>query len=313
MIITITLNPLLEKVLFFDEIENNKVNRAKFYKINAGGKGINVSRQLNKFGLDNLATGFLGGENGKRLKSILYKENIKNSFVQISDETREGFVIVENSKLLESYFFPDPIVKSNEVDLFIDKTKKAILNCEMVIFSGSSPEFENPSDVIKIFSELIRFSVDNDKIVLMDIYGKHLSDCLKLNPNIVHVNVDELKSSLNLSLSSDDEIIRTLKEMHKLGVKIFSITDGNKKFFAINQGFIYEIFPPEINTINSTGSGDAFMAGLIYGLHENLPFEEILKWATASGAANASMFEVCQADFDYIKKLKEKVIINKLN
>lgn len=313
MILTITLNPLLEKVLFFDKIESNKVNRSKSYKINAGGKGINVSRQLNKFNLDNLATGFLGGENGKRLKSILYKENIKNSFVQISDETREGFVIIENSKLRESYFCPDPVVKSSEVDSFIEKTKKAILNCEMVIFSGSSPEFENPSDGIKIFSELIRFSVDNDKITLLDTYGKHLSDCLKLNPDIVHVNADELKSSLNFSLNSDDEVIKILKEMYKMGIKIFSITDGSKKFFAINHGFIYEVIPPVINTINSTGSGDAFMAGFIYGIHENLPFEEILRWATASGAANASMFEVCQADFDYIEKLKEKVIINKLN
>ncbi len=79
MIVTITLNPLLEKVLYFDKVQRTKVNRAKFYKINAGGKGINVSRQLNKFKIDNLAIGFLGGENGKKLRSILFKEEIKNS------------------------------------------------------------------------------------------------------------------------------------------------------------------------------------------------------------------------------------------
>lgn len=312
MILTITLNPLLEKVLFFDKIEKDKVNRAKTVKINAGGKGINVSRQLNKFRIDTLATGFLGGDNGKKLKSILYKEQIKNSFQQIKEETREGFVIVENSKMRESYFFPDPVVSSNEVKEFIDKTKKAILNSEMIIFSGSSPKFENSDDELKIFSELINYANDNDKFTLIDIYGNHLSEVLELKPVVVHTNQDELENSLGIKLNSEN-VLEFLKEYYSRGIKIFIITNGSKKFFAINQGFLFEITPPEIETINPTGSGDAFMAGFIHGLHNNLPFGEILKLATASGAANASMFEVCSAEISYIEDLKEKVIVKKLN
>ncbi|MCX8056022.1 MAG: 1-phosphofructokinase family hexose kinase [Ignavibacteria bacterium] len=313
MILTITLNPLLEKVLYFEKVERGKVNRARNYKINAGGKGINVSRQLNKFKIENLATGFLGGENGKRLKSILYKEEIKNSFQTISNETREGFVVAEDSKFLESYFFPEPIVKSNEVDSFIDKTKKAILNSEMVIFSGSSPRFENPDDELRIFSELISFAEENDKYVLVDVYGSHLSEVLKLKPDIVHVNLDEFQSSMKLYLNTEEEVIKTIDEIYKLGIKIFIITNGEKKFYAINHGFKYEVIPPEVETINPTGSGDAFMAGFIYALHHNLPFEEILIWATASGAANASMMDVCSAEIELIQSLKEKVIVKKLN
>jgi 1-phosphofructokinase family hexose kinase len=312
MILTVTLNPLLEKVLFFDKIEKDKVNRSKSAKVNAGGKGINVSRQLNKFKVDNLATGFLGGDNGKKLKSILYKEQIKNSFQQINDETREGFVVVENSKIRESYFFPDPVVKSNEVKEFIEKTKKAILNSEMMIISGSSPEFENSDDEMKIFSELISFANDNDKFTLVDVYGDHLSKVLELKPVIVHANKDELESSLNIKLNSEN-VLEFLKNYCFRGIKIFILTNGSEKFFAINQGFLFEITPPEVETINPTGSGDAFMAGFIYGLHNNLPFEEILKWATASGAANASMFDVCNAEINYIESLKEKVIVKRLN
>ncbi|MGB9663897.1 MAG: 1-phosphofructokinase family hexose kinase [Ignavibacteria bacterium] len=313
MIITITLNPLLEKVLFFEKIEKEKVNRAKSAKINAGGKGINVSRQLNKFKIENLATGFLGGDNGKKLKSILYKEQIKNSFQQIEDETREGFVVVENFKIRESYFFPNPIIHSREVSEFIEKTRKAILNCEMVIISGSSPEFENFEDELKIFSELISFANENDKFTLIDIYGNHLSRVLELKPMIVHTNQDELEKSLNLKFGSENDLINFLKETYSRGIKIFIITNGSEEFFAINHGFLFQVLPPEIETVNPTGSGDAFMAGLIYGLHNNLPFEEILKWASASGAANASMFEVCSAEFEYIYSLLKKIKIKRLN
>lgn len=313
MILTITLNPLLEKVLFFEKIEKGKVNRARSARINAGGKGINVSRQLNKFKLENLATGFLGGDNGKKLKSILYNEQIKNSFQQIENETREGFVIVENSKIRESYFCPNPIINSKEVNDFIQKSKKAILNCEMLIISGSSPEFENSEDELKIFSELISFANDNDKFTLIDIYGNHLSRVLDLKPTIVHTNQDELEKSLRLKFNSKYDLINFLKDTCSRGIKIFIITNGSESFFAINHGFLFEVIPPKIETINPTGSGDAFMAGFIYGLHNNLPFEEILKWASASGAANASMFEVCSAEFEYIHSLKEKIKIKKLN
>lgn len=313
MILTITLNPLLEKVFYFNKVERSKVNRAIDLKINAGGKGINVSRQLNEFKVENLASGFLGGDNGKKLKSILYKEDIKNSFQQIRNETREGFVIVENSKILESYFSPDPVIKSDEVDSFIDKMKKAILNCEMVIFSGSSPVFENSTDEIRIYSELISFAKENDKIVLLDVYGNNLKEILRLEPDIVHTNLDEFQNSLQIQINNQDEIVNRLKEMYSSGIKIFIITDGDKNFYAINHGFLYSVIPPEIELINSTGSGDAFMAGFIYGLHHNLPFEEILMWATASGAANASMMVVCSAGFNLVSSLKEKVKVKKLN
>lgn len=313
MILTITLNPLLEKVLYFEKVQRNKDNRAVDFKVNAGGKGINVSRQLNKFKIDNLALGFIGGDNGKKLKAILYKEEIKNSFTQISDETREGFVVVEKSIFLESYFSPNPVIKSNEAEAFVDKTKKAILNCEMIIFSGSSPRFENPEDELKIFSELIAYAKENDKFVIVDIYGNHLSEVLKLKPDIVHTNLDELNSSLQINLKNDEQIIDVLEDFYRSGIKIFIITNGDKRFFAINHGFLYEVVPPTIETKNPTGSGDAFMAGFIYGLHHNLPFEEILTWATASGAANASMIEVCSSDFEYIQSLIPKVKVKKLN
>lgn len=313
MIVTITLNPLLEKVLYFNKVERSKVNRAIDLEINAGGKGVNVSRQLNEFKIENLACGFLGGDNGKKLKSILYKEDIKNSFQQIRNETREGFVIVENSKILDSYFSPDPIVKSDEVVSFIDKMKKAIINCEMVIFSGSSPVFENSTDEIKIYSELISFAKENDKIVLLDIYGNHLNEIIKLKPDIVHTNLDEFQNSLQVQIKNQEDIVYRLKEMYSSGIKIFIITDGDKNFYTINHGFLYSIIPPKIKSINPTGSGDAFMAGFIYGLHHNLPFEEILEWATASGAANASMMKVCSAEFNLVSSLKEKVKVKKLN
>ena len=60
MILTVTLNPLLEKRLEFQSVELGKDQRAKNEFYAAGGKGINVSRQLNLLGVKNSAFTWLG-------------------------------------------------------------------------------------------------------------------------------------------------------------------------------------------------------------------------------------------------------------
>lgn len=313
MILTVSLNPLLEKTLFFENIKNSEVNRASSVLINAGGKGINVSRQLNYLSIDNLATGFLGGDSGKRLKSILYKENIKNSFLQIKSETREGFVVVRNQIEQTSFFEPDPLITRNEVDEFIERTKRSILNSEMVIFSGSAPTNPQGEDCTRIFTELILHANENDKFTIVDTYGQNLSSIFSVKPMIAHANIKEIETSLGNSLVTDDDVLAFLKSKAMEGIKIFILTNGEKPFFAMNQKYLYRIEPMKVDAVNPTGSGDAFMAGLIFGLHNNLPFEDILKFATASGSLNAAMMDVCRVQQDEIEKNLSLVKVHKLN
>ena len=63
MVLTVTINPLLEKKLFFKSLAG-KNNRASEQLYFAGGKGINISRQLDFLGIKNHAITFLGGANG---------------------------------------------------------------------------------------------------------------------------------------------------------------------------------------------------------------------------------------------------------
>ena len=64
MIVTITLNPMLDKTVYIERLERGAIHRAQRMEMVAGGKGISVSRQLKHLGLKTIATGFLGGEGG---------------------------------------------------------------------------------------------------------------------------------------------------------------------------------------------------------------------------------------------------------
>jgi tagatose 6-phosphate kinase len=290
MILTVTLNPLVERKYEYDSVIYGGTNRNPSEYLLAGGKGINVSRELNLFELDNLALTFAGGYNGKILKKLLLEENIKTSFVHTTDETRYcSTVINKKEKSVTSFFGNSSIITKTEADEFLSKLEKMIVNCEIVVFSGSSPsEFSNI-----IFPEGIKIANSLDKISVLDTYGTHFTDCLKAAPTIVHNNLDEIKDSFNIS--DESSIYSLLDELYSFGIKQTFITNGSFEIYASNFDFHFKIVNPFIEQKDATGSGDAFTAGIVYGWHNNLTFEETVIIASSLGAANAAVYDTCKA------------------
>jgi sugar/nucleoside kinase (ribokinase family) len=75
---------------------------------------------------------------------------------------------------------------------------------------------------------------------------------------------------------------RTLQSISK-GIVI--ITDGPREVFALDaQGNGFTIQPPAVEAVDATGAGDAFRAGLLYGLLRDFDLPRSLCWAVATGS-----------------------------
>lgn len=309
MILTITLNPLLERRFYFSSINIYAENRGYKEEIKTGGKGINVSRQLNNFNIENLAFTFLGGTNGKIFKEVLAKEQIKFSSVHTKNETREAAVIIDSSKnRITSFFGPNSSVNATEVDEFKNKLEKMIENCEMVIFSGSSPCSEADS----IFPFGIELANKYDKISICDTYGNHLKDCIEKSPTIIHNNISEIEKSLKIDLGSEEKKLAFLKMLYEKGIKQAFITNGGEIAYASNFDYHFKIENPAIDVVDATGSGDGFVAGLAYGWHHNLTYEKTLTIAVKLGALNAASLDVCNVKNEEIEMFTGKIEISSL-
>jgi 1-phosphofructokinase family hexose kinase len=307
MILTVTLNPLLERRYYYSTLDLSSVNRNGTVLLKAGGKGINVNRQLNKFGIQNIALLFTGGNNGKLIRESFHNEKIIFSDINTKFETRDASIIIDESgKKVYSFFRSDSEVSSSEVESFILKMEKMISTCELVVFSGSSPCRETEI----IFPEGIRMANKMDKISVCDTYGDHFEKCLAASPTIIHNNVDEIQSSLGFNLNNEKDHLSLLKALYSKGIKQAFITDAEKPFYASNFDFHYKIALPKIDTVDSTGSGDGFTAGIIYGWHNKLNFEQLLRFASALGVCNAQSFEVCDVDPDGALSLVEQIKIS---
>ena len=61
MILTVTLNPSVDKILEVPDFHPGKLNMTDDIGTQPGGKGVNVAMMLRALGHDVVATGFTGG------------------------------------------------------------------------------------------------------------------------------------------------------------------------------------------------------------------------------------------------------------
>lgn len=304
MILIITLNPLLERRFTYEQIKSGSVNRNAETRISAGGKGINVSRQLKKFGLKSYNYLFSGGTNGKIHRDALKNEALDFTFVSTKSETRHAAVVLsEKDKITSSFFSEDPIILQTEVDEFKLKLDKMIQNCEIVIFSGSSPSSETDS----IIPYGIELANKYDKVSICDTYGNHLQSCIDAGPTMIHNNLSEINKSFNFNMEDEKSIIEFLNHLYHKNIKRVYLTNGSNNFYASNFDYIYKIKPLAIQEYDATGSGDSFVAGIVNGWINSDLFEDSLKFATAAAALNAATFDVSNVNIEDVIKIKDKV------
>jgi 1-phosphofructokinase len=89
MIYTLTLNPSVDYIVQLEkEVRLGELNRTIFDSKFPGGKGINVSRVLQRLGVKTKALGFLGGFTGDYIENYLHIEQIETRFIKVAGDTR---------------------------------------------------------------------------------------------------------------------------------------------------------------------------------------------------------------------------------
>jgi fructose-1-phosphate kinase PfkB-like protein len=71
------------------------------------------------------------------------------------------------------------------------------------------------------------------------------------------------------------------------------------------------VTPPQTKAVNPTGSGDALVAGILYGFQHGWKFERCLAFGTAAGASNAQVWDVATLGLQDIMDMEPRVRIQR--
>ena len=97
MILCLGTTPAVQRVMTFDRLHVDGVNRARLVAQSASGKSINVTRVVHTLGEDVIATGFVGGDAGAFIRKDLDAAGIRHAFVEVEPTTRTCVTVIDEA------------------------------------------------------------------------------------------------------------------------------------------------------------------------------------------------------------------------
>lgn len=302
-VITITLNPSLDKTLILDDIHVNELNRVKHIREDAGGKGINISRNLKCWGVDSLALGFVGGYIGNHLTQILEQEKIKTDFVYVEENTRVNLKIKTLDNSLTEINEPGPSINEDHVNQLFEKLRKHVKNDCIVVLSGSAPASISP----KVYADIIQLAKSYQASVILDADKKAFELGVLAIPTLIKPNEKEVAWFLNKEEVSLKDCLDQAHTWINDGIEHVVISRGSKGAIFVNEDTVYELGGLKVNLVNPTGAGDAMVSAMIYGLLNKYNTKDTYRFALAASAATVETAGTTPALLDKIQEKVEEI------
>ncbi len=259
-----------------DVIGFGALNVDKLYKVNqiakpdeesvvndfsesCGGSAANTIVDLARLGLD---TGFVG-KLAKDREGDLHLEEFEKCGVDIegiikTNSGRSGSAIGFVDREGERALYIDPGVNDEieleEVDLnYIQKAKYLHISS----FVGKEP-FTIQKEIVKQLKDSAKISLDPGII-----YARKGID--ELSPIIEKTSIF-LPSKKELEILSGENYEKGAKKILELGPEIVAVKLGGDGCYVKNGEEEFQLDPYEVEVVDTTGAGDAFSAGFLYGL-----------------------------------------------
>ena len=303
MIYTVTLNPSIDYIVRLDKVLIGSVNRMDSDDKFAGGKGINVSRVLKRLGIENTATGFIGGFTGKFITDILEEEGISSHFVEVEQDTRINVKIKADAETEINGSGPE--ISSQKLEE-LEKFLSSLTSGDTVVFAGSSPK--NLGNVV--YKKLIGLTRKTGAQVVCDFEGQTLLDSLEFEPLLVKPNNHELGDIFGVKLESLDQIESYARQILDKGAQHVIISMAGDGALLVTRDGAYFAKPIKGNVKNSVGAGDSMVAGFTGEFVRSGDVIQAFKWGVACGTATTFSDDLATAD--YIKEIYEKVEVEKI-
>ena len=304
MIYTVTFNPSIDYVMFVDDFKIDGLNRAQDTNKFAGGKGINVSRVLKTLGVDSTALGFAGGFPGDFIAQTLKDSDIHTDFVQVDEDTRINVKLKTGQETEVNAQGPN--VTDAQFQSLLNQIKETT-DKDTVIVAGSVPK-SIPSDA---YAQIAKITQQTGAQLVVDAEKDLVETVLEYQPLFIKPNKEELEVMFNASVKSDEDVIKYAKQILDNGAQSVIVSLGGDGAIYVDRQQSIKAVNPKGKVINTVGSGDSTVAGMVAGLATGLSVKDAFKQAVASGTATA--FDADLATKDAIENIKSQVTISVLD
>ena len=282
-IVTLTLNPTVDKSTTIDQMIPEHKLRCEPPKFEPGGGGINVSRALKRLGVDSLAVFPASGTTGLLLQQLLSQEDIAQQPVATVSRTRENFIVVDTSTNHQYRFgMPGAALSDIEQQQILDTLAALTPAPDYLVISGSLPPGVEPA----FLGRVVRLVRGAGTKIIADTSGPALHALLAEGIYLAKPNIGELSRLAgqdDLDSSSVDRAARQLIERGQCEIVVTSM--GAQGACLVTRDLVDHVAAPAVKKLSTVGAGDSMVAGLVYALSMGQPAREAVRLGVACGTA----------------------------
>lgn len=281
MIVTVTMNPAIDKTVDIGRFERGDLNRIKRVEMDAGGKGINVSKTIRELGGESIATGFVGGTSGTIIKQVLADLGLRTDFVDVKGETRTNLKVVEENGEVTELNEPGPEVSKEQLDDLLNRLEGYANPDTLFVLAGSIPA-GIPTDIYRRITERVH---QKGAKVLLDADGALFSESLKGKPDMLKPNRSELERYYQMDYrSSEQELVSMGEKLLNNGASMAAISLGQMGAIFLTKEKRYRCPGLRVKAHSTVGAGDALVAAMAYSWDEKLPLETCIRLCMGASA-----------------------------
>ncbi len=278
MILTLTPNPSLDLAYELDILSRGEVQRSNAFSVEAGGKGINVSRNLVANGLESRAIAPVGGPSGEQFLSLLEESGIELVRVPVSGAIRMNVNIVEKGGVGTKINAAGPSLSEDELERILNEVAAAAHDAEWLAVCGSLP----PGAPTDLYARIVALGRKAGCRVAVDSSGPPLEAALEAEPDLIKPNLEELSGLAGRQLATVADILTAIEEVRGRGARTVLVSLGaDGAILSDDEGALHAETPP-FTPRSTVGAGDALLSGFLSAADDR---EASLTEAVAWGAA----------------------------
>ncbi|MFW6189274.1 MAG: 1-phosphofructokinase family hexose kinase [Planctomycetota bacterium] len=288
MIVTVTLNPAVDKALEVPGFEVGAHARAEVKSLLPAGKGVNVARGVCRLGGRAVAAGFVGVNERRMFAESLSADGAEAGFCTVEGRTRTNTTILDprtrtTTHLRERGFTVsagDLRALRRSLSYRLREHAGATL-----VWAGSLPPGMDGEDL----GGVLEFCAAEGARLVLDTSGDPLRAAVNTGAlHAVKPNLRELGQCLGREVERADAAAAARELLDRVQVVLLTLGEEGA-YFVSEEATIGRRCPlTEEEVGNLVGCGDAFLAGWLRGRERGEGAEEALCWAVAAGAASAA-------------------------
>lgn len=278
-IYTLTLSPAYDVHATARHITACHENLATVQSRQAGGKGVNISRALQSWGVANKAVILLGRDNCGDFKEELRETGLDCLYFTQPGRIRENLTIHADDQPETRISFTGFSVEEGILEQILEAME---VDADTVVtFTGRIPE----GMALKTAKDFLGALQQRGAKIILDSRSFGARDILDVRPWLIKPNQEEISMFFSCPVDTMEQAKEKARVFADAGVENVMISMGGQGALLMTEGRVYIATPPAIQAVSTVGAGDSAIAGFLAAAMEGADKETCLRTAVAFGTA----------------------------